>query len=62
MLKNKIVLITGGTGTYGRKLLSTLLKQEKLIKKIIIFSRDEFKQSEIEHSLTLTEKKKLDFF
>jgi UDP-N-acetylglucosamine 4,6-dehydratase (inverting) len=62
MLKNKIVLITGGTGTYGRKLLSTLLKQEKLIKKIIIFSRDEFKQSEIEHSLTLTEKKKVRFF
>jgi FlaA1/EpsC-like NDP-sugar epimerase len=58
MLKNKIVLITGGTGTYGRKLLSTLLKEEKLIKKIIIFSRDEFKQSEIEQSLTLSEKKK----
>ena len=62
MLKNKIVLITGGTGTYGRKLLSTLLKEEKLIKKIIIFSRDEFKQSEIEQSLTLSEKKKVRFF
>lgn len=62
MLKNKIVLITGGTGTYGKKLLSTLLQQEKLIKKIIIFSRDEFKQSEIEQSLTLSEKKKVRFF
>ena len=62
MFKNKIVLITGGTGTYGKKLLNTLLQQEKLIKKIIIFSRDEFKQSEIEQSLSLSEKKKVRFF
>jgi len=43
---NKVVLITGGTGSFGRGLSSHLLKKYKL-KKIIIFSRDELKQFEM---------------
>ena len=45
-LKNKTILITGGTGTFGQEMLKSLLKI-KGIKKIIIFSRDEFKQSQM---------------
>ncbi len=43
-LDNKIILITGGTGTLGNKLTEIILKDYKP-KTIIIFSRDEYKQS-----------------
>ena len=44
--KNKVVLITGGTGSFGKKFTKILL-EEKAPKKIIIFSRDELKQHEM---------------
>lgn len=44
MLDNKIVLITGGTGSFGRKFALTALKNFPNIKKLIIYSRDEYKQ------------------
>jgi FlaA1/EpsC-like NDP-sugar epimerase len=43
--KNKTILITGGTGSFGKECLVFFLTSFPLIKKIIIFSRDEFKQS-----------------
>jgi UDP-N-acetylglucosamine 4,6-dehydratase len=46
MINNKNILITGGTGSFGRSLTSFLLKNYKP-KKIIIFSRDELKQSQM---------------
>ena len=46
MLNNKNILVTGGTGTFGQKFTETILKNYK-IKKLIIFSRDEFKQYEM---------------
>ena len=45
--KNQVVLITGGTGSFGKKFTQTLLA-EKQPKKIIIFSRDELKQHEMQ--------------
>ena len=42
-LKNKTILITGGTGSFGQEATKFLLKNTK-IRKIIIFSRDENKQ------------------
>ena len=42
MFKGKSILISGGTGTYGKCAIKYLLKQNP--KKIIVFSRDEFKQ------------------
>ena len=45
-LKNKTVLITGGTGSFGNSAVEFLTNQAKL-KKIIIFSRDENKQFEM---------------
>jgi len=44
MFKNKILLITGGTGSFGRSFTKFLLKFNPAFRKIIIFSRDEFKQ------------------
>jgi UDP-N-acetylglucosamine 4,6-dehydratase (inverting) len=48
MLDNKVVLITGGTGSFGQEFVKHLLYNYKKIKKIIIFSRDELKQYEME--------------
>ena len=45
--KNKSILITGGTGSLGKELTSHFLKNKYPLKKIIIFSRDELKQSEM---------------
>ena len=47
MLNNKVVLITGGTGSFGKKFIETILNRYPNVKKIIIFSRDELKQSNL---------------
>ena len=47
MFDNKSILITGGTGSFGKRYVKTLL-EEYNPKKIIIFSRDELKQFEME--------------
>src|SRR3972149_8826437 len=46
MLNDKTILITGGTGSFGKKCTEILLKKYKP-KKLIIFSRDELKQFEM---------------
>jgi UDP-N-acetylglucosamine 4,6-dehydratase len=46
MLNNKTILITGGTGSFGKKCTEIILKKYKP-KKLIIFSRDELKQFEM---------------
>jgi len=43
MLSDKVILITGGTGSFGKKFTEIVFKNYKPIK-VIIFSRDEFKQ------------------
>ena len=47
MFENKNILITGGTGSFGKNLVDHILKKYKKVKKIIIFSRDELKQHEM---------------
>lgn len=47
-LKDKIFLITGGTGSFGRTMLNHLLKSK--VKEIRIFSRDELKQFQMRQS------------
>jgi len=45
-LTKKTILVTGGTGSFGRKFTEIIFKKYKP-KKVIIFSRDEFKQHEM---------------
>lgn len=52
MIKNKTILITGGTGSFGKKFVETLLKKYSNFKKLIIFSRDELKQYELSQELS----------
>lgn len=49
MFKDKILLITGGTGSFGNAVLSRFLDTD--IKEIRIFSRDEKKQDDMRHAL-----------
>ena len=58
--KNKIILVTGGTGSFGKRFIKTVLNNFK-IKKIIIFSRDELKQSQMAIDFA-DHKSKLRFF
>ena len=44
MLNNKTILITGGTGSFGKKFLEMILERYNP-HRIIIYSRDEYKQS-----------------
>ena len=50
MFNSKVILITGGTGSFGKAFINYLFKNYKP-KKVIVFSRDELKQYEIHNNL-----------
>ncbi|MDB9907231.1 UDP-N-acetylglucosamine 4,6-dehydratase (inverting) [Gammaproteobacteria bacterium] len=62
MLNNKVVLITGGTGSFGKKFIETILARYPSVKKIIIFSRDELKQSDLKQKYPDSDFAQLRFF
>lgn len=49
MLKDKVLMITGGTGSFGNTVLNRFLKSD--VKEIVIFSRDEKKQEDMRIAL-----------
>ncbi|MBH0164044.1 UDP-N-acetylglucosamine 4,6-dehydratase (inverting) [Fictibacillus sp. 7GRE50] len=49
-LSNKTILITGGTGSFGKKFIKKILQLN--VKKVIVFSRDELKQYEMAQEFT----------
>ena len=49
IFKDKVLLITGGTGSFGNAVLKRFLDSD--VKEIRIFSRDEKKQDEMRHRL-----------
>ena len=51
-LKNKNIFISGATGSFGKSIISRLLQIGNM-KKIVIFSRDELKQFELQKNLNL---------
>jgi len=51
MLNKKVILITGGSGSFGKKFISTVLERYSP-ERIIIYSRDELKQFEMQESQT----------
>ena len=62
MLNNKTILVTGGTGSFGTEFTSVILKKYPKIKKLIIFSRDELKQSNMFEKIEEKNKDKMRFF
>lgn len=62
MFSNKSILITGGTGSFGKAFSKYLLKNYE-IKRLVIFSRDELKQFEMQNEeIFIKYKKNLRFF
>jgi UDP-N-acetylglucosamine 4,6-dehydratase len=47
MLADKKILITGGTGSFGKKFVEMVLKKYPKVKRLAIYSRDELKQYEM---------------
>ena len=58
----KSILITGGTGSFGKKFISNLVSEENEWDKIIIFSRDELKQWQMQDKYPQEKFKKLRYF
>ncbi len=58
---DKAVLITGGTGSFGRRFIRTLLRRTRA-RRIVVYSRDEFKQYEMERELAAERPGVLRFF
>jgi FlaA1/EpsC-like NDP-sugar epimerase len=52
MLNGKSVLITGGTGSFGQKFVSTIINKYPDLKRVVIYSRDELKQYEMAQSFS----------
>ena len=61
-LNNKSVLLTGGTGSFGENFLKIVLKRYKKIKRLVIFSRDEFKQFNLQQKFNKRKYPNLRFF
>ncbi|MGD9788640.1 MAG: UDP-N-acetylglucosamine 4,6-dehydratase (inverting) [Sulfuricellaceae bacterium] len=51
MFNDKSILVTGGTGSFGKKFISTLLERYSP-RRIVVFSRDELKQFEMAQEFT----------
>ena len=58
---DKSILITGGTGSFGRRLVDTLLRHSRA-RRVIVFSRDEYKQYEMQQSLVTLGLDRMRFF
>lgn len=46
-LNGKAILVTGGTGSFGKKFVATIIERYPEIKRLVIYSRDELKQFEM---------------
>ena len=62
MLDQKSILITGGTGSFGRAFVKTVLQRHPGVKRLVIFSRDELKQFEMAQEFSPREYPQLRFF
>ena len=62
MLNGKSILITGGTGSFGKKFTESILCNYPEIERIVIYSRDEFKQFQMSNMPQFSGNRKLRFF
>ncbi len=62
MLSNRSILVTGGTGSFGRKLVETILTRHPGIRRLVIYSRDELKQYEMSQIFPVDEHPALRYF
>jgi UDP-N-acetylglucosamine 4,6-dehydratase/5-epimerase len=60
-LEGATVLVTGGTGSFGRQFVRTVLARYN-VAKLIVFSRDEFKQFEMERDPAFSDREEMRYF
>lgn len=61
-LSNKTLLLTGGTGSFGKMFVKTVLERFPDIGKLIVFSRDELKQFEMSQEFSPARHKAIRYF
>jgi len=62
MLNYKSILITGGTGSFGKKFTEIILKKYPDLKRLVIYSRDELKQYEMAQQFPASKYPQVRFF
>lgn len=62
MLSGKSILVTGGTGSFGKKFVATVLQKFPDVKRVIVFSRDELKQFEMAQQFPSSKYPQIRFF
>jgi UDP-N-acetylglucosamine 4,6-dehydratase (inverting) len=62
LLKEKSILVTGGTGSFGKKFIEVILKQYPEVTRIVVFSRDELKQYEMSQQFSALEFPQIRYF
>lgn len=62
MLESKSILVTGGTGSFGKAFVRTVLGRYPNIKRLVVYSRDELKQSEMSEEFSGSEYAGLRYF
>ena len=62
MLNNKSILITGGTGSFGKKFTEMILSKYPEVERLVIYSRDELKQFEMSQVFSETKYPQMRYF
>ncbi|EMS79532.1 UDP-N-acetylglucosamine 4,6-dehydratase (inverting) [Desulfotignum phosphitoxidans] len=62
MLNNKSILVTGGTGSFGKAFVKTILSRYPDVKRLVVYSRDELKQFEMEQEFSSSVNKSMRYF
>ena len=62
MLKGKSILVTGGTGSFGKKFVGTILLKFPGIKRVVVYSRGEMKQFEMEQQYPTSQFDQIRYF
>lgn len=62
MLNESSILITGGTGSLGKRLVGRILREYPKVKRLVVFSRDELKQFEMAQTFSPSDYPQLRYF
>lgn len=61
-LNNTSILVTGGTGSFGKRFVKTILERYPQVKRLVIYSRDELKQFEMAQQFSPSKYKAIRYF
>ena len=62
MLSGKSILVTGGTGSFGKMFIKTVLRRYPDVRRLVVYSRDELKQFEMSQTISETQYPMIRYF